>query len=967
MSTLAASTRHSPPSGVYTATDGQTDFAAGFPLLRNAAGDPDGVYVQRTRAGVSELLQLDSDFTVPSEGVGTFVVRLNVPALTGDRCVIVGQQPIRRDRAHPLGGAVRTPTLEGDAMQFMASLQEARRDLDRAFLSPFEGLEAHEGKLVGVAGGKWAFVEGGSGGDGPVLSVNGRNGTVVLNAGDVLLGNVDNTRDVDKPVSAAQLIALNAKLDKAGGVVSGPLSGPDPTLPAHYTTKQYVDTLATGFHNAVGGAVATATTANITLSGEQTIDGVLTSASRVLVKNQSAPAQNGIYVSAAGAWARAADADSWAELVGLYVFVSGGTAQGSRGYTCNVAAGGTLGTTAVAFGQFSASAAYTAGNGLDLASGQFTVDYNDVVAGLVNKTVPGAFGASAFTVTAYAALIADASRLSMRNAANSAYFRVAGADPAANEDFVTRQWATANLGGPAASGVLTVMRSASTGGSYGKIDLSAVTFPGQLVKVIDGAPGDNNIWEPTGLPDGWWVRLIFQSEASLVTEKPFGGGHSIIYTNWNADAVEHDSLAVAPTDMVDLIKIDATHYLAYLHDSLGGRAAIPGGGIRNPLESIRYWGKVGKWDAQRNVMWADFGHYQQGTVRKPLFSGAEINCINDTGGFYWALFKTATGEGLESLDYAIPRTDLQTMSSQMIIMRGKVYGLDGVTLEWAGGQDPDGYTTSPGSVKAQGFGAYLKMHHTALPTRKGVPVGWTLCSSPPETSSPVARLMGQPDGSIWALGKAAVEVRGSLGARLAYATLSNISQWNMLGLDYDTITTVGAGNFNVPLTPAESAGCGFWSAIAMRRYHAQGDGLDIFDRTDETLIWLGAVQGGSRGRGVGFRPGEYGYFHHIEGGQAPGHVQGGLMQFATGGGENQIINVRPGYMGHLVITLTNGKTALFGIPAGNGPCELVAGDAAVFSGVNGTASRWNLDKSGGDVRLQKNTAGAGDAMAALTH
>lgn len=50
-------------------------------------------------------------------------------------------------------------------------------------------------------------------------------------------------------------------------------------------------------------------TSNITLSGEQTIDGVLTSTSRVLVAGQTNSDENGIYVSAAGAWARAADHD----------------------------------------------------------------------------------------------------------------------------------------------------------------------------------------------------------------------------------------------------------------------------------------------------------------------------------------------------------------------------------------------------------------------------------------------------------------------------------------------------------------------------------------------------------------------------------------------------------------------------------------------------------------------------------
>lgn len=70
-----------------------------------------------------------------------------------------------------------------------------------------------------------------------------------------------------------------------------------------------------------------ATTVNITLSGEQTIDGVLTSASRVLVKNQSTASANGIYVSGAGSWSRSSDADSAGELEGAAVGVTQGTTQ----------------------------------------------------------------------------------------------------------------------------------------------------------------------------------------------------------------------------------------------------------------------------------------------------------------------------------------------------------------------------------------------------------------------------------------------------------------------------------------------------------------------------------------------------------------------------------------------------------------------------------------------------------------
>jgi hypothetical protein len=81
-------------------------------------------------------------------------------------------------------------------------------------------------------------------------------------------------------------------------------------------------------------AATTAATGNITLSGTPTIDGVtLTAGQRVLVKNQMNPAENGVYVVAAGPWSRASDADAANEMIaGAYVFVRGGTTNGGQGF-----------------------------------------------------------------------------------------------------------------------------------------------------------------------------------------------------------------------------------------------------------------------------------------------------------------------------------------------------------------------------------------------------------------------------------------------------------------------------------------------------------------------------------------------------------------------------------------------------------------------------------------------------------
>lgn len=80
--------------------------------------------------------------------------------------------------------------------------------------------------------------------------------------------------------------------------------------------------------------VMAATTANITLSGLQTIDGVaLAEGDRVLVKDQSDQTTNGIYDASASTWTRSVDADESSEiLTGTQVLVTGGSTNGGVAY-----------------------------------------------------------------------------------------------------------------------------------------------------------------------------------------------------------------------------------------------------------------------------------------------------------------------------------------------------------------------------------------------------------------------------------------------------------------------------------------------------------------------------------------------------------------------------------------------------------------------------------------------------------
>ena len=139
--------------------------------------------------------------------------------------------------------------------------------------------------------------------------------------------------------------------------------------------------------------VLCATTVNITLTGLQTLDGVTVAAGdRVLVKNQSTASQNGIYLASASAWSRAPDADTWNELISAICFVESGSTLAGSAWYCPAQPGGTIGTTAVTWSNFSVAATYTAGTGLTLNSYQFSITNTGVTA--------GAYGSASKTLTA---------------------------------------------------------------------------------------------------------------------------------------------------------------------------------------------------------------------------------------------------------------------------------------------------------------------------------------------------------------------------------------------------------------------------------------------------------------------------------------------------------------------------------------------------------------------------------------
>jgi hypothetical protein len=165
--------------------------------------------------------------------------------------------------------------------------------------------------------------------------------------------------------------------------------------------KTYVDAAIVGL--SWKQPVRAATTANITLSGAQTIDTVpVVDGDRVLVKDQSTQADNGIYIVGTP-WTRSPDADTYDEMVSAMVFVESGGLAGAAFY-CPIQPGGTLGVTAITWSNFSVAGTYFAGTGLSLAANTFSI---------TNTTVtPASYGSASavptFTVNAQGQLTAAA-------------------------------------------------------------------------------------------------------------------------------------------------------------------------------------------------------------------------------------------------------------------------------------------------------------------------------------------------------------------------------------------------------------------------------------------------------------------------------------------------------------------------------------------------------------------------------
>ena len=217
------------------------------------------------------------------------------------------------------------------------------------------------------------------------------------------LNNIANASLTNSSVTVGTTaIALGASSLTLGGLTSVAVTQ-DPTSALQLATKQYVDAVAEGLHIHAPSAAATTGTlasitggtvtynngtagvgATLTLSVALTVlDGyTLLNGDRVLVKNEVASANNGIYTWATGGTVltRATDFDTATEMAsGDFTFISNGTLYANTGWvqTDPVTV---VGTSPVTWIQFSGAGTYTAGTGLTLTGNQFSITNTTVTA-----------------------------------------------------------------------------------------------------------------------------------------------------------------------------------------------------------------------------------------------------------------------------------------------------------------------------------------------------------------------------------------------------------------------------------------------------------------------------------------------------------------------------------------------------------------------------------------------------------
>ena len=230
-----------------------------------------------------------------------------------------------------------------------------------------------------------------------------------------LSGTVTNAQLANSSVTiGTTAISLGSSSLTLGGLTTVAVTQ-DPTTAYELTTKQYVDGLAsTGlyYHQPVqaattaslasitGGTVTynngtAGVGATLTLSvALTTLDGYsLSNTNRILVKDESNQAYNGVYTWATGGTVltRSTDTDSYGTGTGDlsqndYFFTQNGTVNKGVAFVCTTVGTITFGTTAITFAEFSTSQVYTGTSPIQVSGTVISLNTVPVASGGTNIT-----------------------------------------------------------------------------------------------------------------------------------------------------------------------------------------------------------------------------------------------------------------------------------------------------------------------------------------------------------------------------------------------------------------------------------------------------------------------------------------------------------------------------------------------------------------------------------------------------
>lgn len=168
-------------------------------------------------------------------------------------------------------------------------------------------------------------------------------------------------------------------------------------LPTQHAVKVYVDNTVSGL--SFKQLCIAASTANVLVSnpGTAVFDGItLSSGQRLLLKDQTAGAENGAYIfnGSSSALTRTTDADTGAELVAATFPITSGTLNANKWFTVQQTSI-TLGTTAITFTQTNSGTSYVNGAGLDLTGNSFSIS----TGGVTNAMLAGSIAYSKLNLT----------------------------------------------------------------------------------------------------------------------------------------------------------------------------------------------------------------------------------------------------------------------------------------------------------------------------------------------------------------------------------------------------------------------------------------------------------------------------------------------------------------------------------------------------------------------------------------